>query len=54
MRKTVNIAENAFDVIRIACALVASLGCFLAHYQLDSPFLTGVAYFVRGWMTKEK
>lgn len=48
MKCEINIEDNCFDWIRIFCALIVFFGHFLADYQVESPFLLDIAYFVRG------
>ena len=45
---SVNINDNCFDIIRIIVAYIVFFGHFLTHFQVDSPVLFDIAYFVRG------
>ena len=48
MNKTISIDDNSFDLIRWVCALCIFLGHFITHFQVDSPVLKFIAYFIRG------
>lgn len=44
----ININDNCFDIIRLACTFTVFFGHFLTHFAIDNELLHGIAYFVRG------
>ena len=46
--QAIDINDNCFDIIRLVCAGTVFLGHFITHFNVDSLFLSTVAYFIRG------
>ncbi|WP_162011061.1 acyltransferase family protein [Streptococcus sp. S784/96/1] len=47
-RQEVDVNDNSFDYIRIACAILILFGHYLTHFKISSDISYFVAYFVRG------
>lgn len=43
----IDINNNSFDIIRVLCTYIVFFGHFITHFEVDSPGLFFVAYFVR-------
>lgn len=48
IKQDLDINNNCFDIIRIVAAFTVFLGHFITHFNVSSPILFDVAYFVRG------